>query len=59
VEANTITNKVEEEDSIACINAEMTESNDKDESTMPKTTIPKNAQTNEEEEGTKLSTPRT
>ncbi len=43
MEANTITNKVEEENSIACADAEMTESNDKDESMMPKTIIPKDA----------------
>ncbi len=43
MEANIIINEVEEEDSIECVDVEMMESNDEDESTMPETTIPKDA----------------
>ncbi len=58
MEANTITSKVKEEDSIAWAYVGMMELNNKDESTMLQTKIPKDAQMDEEEEGTKPPTPR-
>jgi len=58
VEANTITNEVEEEDSTTCANVEIMESDDKENNTMPKPQSPKENMTNEEDESPKL-TPRT
>jgi hypothetical protein len=58
MEANTITSKVKEEDSIAWAYVGMIELNDKDKSMMLETTIPKDTQMDEEEEGTEPSTPR-
>ncbi len=48
VEANTISNEVEEEDFVVCPNGEMTESNDKKESSVPNTPYPKDVMSNEE-----------
>jgi hypothetical protein len=60
VEANIITNKVEEdEDSTTCANVGMMESDDKEESMMLEPQSPKENMTNEEEENPKLATPRT
>jgi hypothetical protein len=58
VEAKTITIEVEEKDTATCTNARMMELNDEDENKMPKTTIPKDAMMDEEEEGMKPTTPR-
>jgi len=51
VEANTITNKVEEEDSIICVDAKMMKLDHKEKNTMPKTQNPKKNMTNEKKEG--------
>ncbi len=60
MEANIITNKVEEdEDSTTCANVGTMESDDKEESMMPEPQSPKENMTNEEEENPKSTTPRT
>jgi hypothetical protein len=59
VEANTISNEVEEEDFVVCPNGEMTKLNDKKESTVPNTPCPEDAMSNEEEESMELTIPRT
>ncbi len=59
VEANTITNDMEEEVSIACADAGMTKSNDEEESMMLEPQSPLKKMTNEEKESPKWATLRT
>jgi hypothetical protein len=59
VEANTISNKVEEEASVVCPNGGMMELNDKKESVVPKTPCLEDAMLNAKEEGMELTTLRT
>jgi hypothetical protein len=59
VEANITINEVEEEDSRACVDGGLTKSDEEDKSTIPKTQSLEENMTNEEEEGSKLATPRT
>jgi hypothetical protein len=56
MEANTITNKVEENFAV-CANVKMIESDDEEENTMPKTTILEDAMIDGEEEGMEPVTP--
>jgi hypothetical protein len=51
VEANTITSKVEEEDSTTCVDVGMTELDHKEKNMMPKTQNLEENMTNEEKEG--------
>jgi hypothetical protein len=59
VEANIAISEVEEEDSGACVDGGLTKSNEEDKNTIPKTQSLEENMTNEEEEGSKLATPRT
>jgi hypothetical protein len=59
VEVNTISNKVEEKKYKICLDGGMMELNDREESMVPKTPCLEGVLTDEEEEGTKLVTPRT
>jgi hypothetical protein len=60
VEANTINNKVKEEDSTTYLDGKMIELNEEEESMVLKTPCPKDVMTDEEEEGMELTmTPRT
>ncbi len=56
VETNTITNEVEDEDSIACADARMTKLDDEEESMMPEPWSLEKKMTIEEEENPKLVT---
>jgi hypothetical protein len=58
VEANTISNEVEEDNSTTFLDGKMIELDDEKESMMPRTPCLKDAMTDEEEEGTKLARPR-
>ncbi len=49
MEANTISNEMEEEDYETCPNGGMTQLNDKEDNTMPKTPCPKDVLIDEEE----------
>jgi len=58
-EANTISNKVKEEDSKTCLDGKMTKLDEEEKNTMLKTPCPKDVMTDEEEESTKpTTTPR-
>jgi hypothetical protein len=59
MKVNIISIKVKEEDFATRFDGGMTELDDEEESIVPKTPCPKNAMTDEEKEGTKLTTPRT
>ncbi len=58
MEANTITIKVEEEGFAASANARTMELDDENKNMIPKITMPKYAMIDDEEEGTKLATPK-
>jgi hypothetical protein len=58
MEANTISNEVEEDNFVTFLDGKMTKFDDEKESTVPGTPCLKDAMTNEEEKGTELATPR-
>jgi hypothetical protein len=58
MEANTISNKVEEKNFTTCPIGEMTKLDDEEKSMVPKTPCPKDAMTNEEKESMELVTSR-
>lgn len=59
IKANTISSKVEEGDYETCPYGRMMESNDEEESIVPKTPCLKDVVMDEEEEGIESATPRT
>ncbi len=59
MEADIAISEVQEEDSEACIDGGLTKSDEEDKNTIPKTQSLEENMTNEEEEGSKLATPRT
>ncbi len=59
MEANTISNQVEEEDSTTCPDGGMTKSKDKEENMMPKKPCPKDAMVDDEEPSMEPVTQRT
>jgi hypothetical protein len=58
VEANTITNEVEKEDSTTCTNVGMMELDDEEKNMIPKPQSPEKNMTYEKEESLESATPR-
>jgi hypothetical protein len=56
VEANTINNKVKEEDSTTCLDGKMTKLDEEGKNKVLKTPCPKDVMTDEEEEGMETTT---